>query len=185
MITGTNAFSQFLENAVNVFWALPWGYFGALLHDIFLFLDALLVMGIVYVLLELSPYRPKFYANPRRALAPAVPIRTLRDEGLKRSWEAILKKAESLPPQSLTLGIIEADSFVDTVLKTRLNLPGEHMSDRLERLDDGTVNTLDALWTAHRARNNVVHTPGYVLGERDARRFLASYTAFLEELGVI
>jgi len=60
---------------------------------------------------------------------------------------------------------------VDDILK-RMGLPGEHMADRLERIDTGDVKTLDALWAAHRARNNLVHSPGYVMNERDARRYM-------------
>lgn len=185
MLAYTDLFQGFLEVVSVLFGAIPFGYGFRLFHDLVLALDVIFVLLIIYVLIELMPYKPKYYNDPRQALTPEQKkIPTVKDPGVAVRWKSIRTKAEAAPPQSLTLGIIEADSFVDDILK-RMGLPGEHMADRLERIDTGDLQTLDKLWAAHRARNNLVHTPGYVMNERDARRYMDDYEAFLKELDAI
>ena len=175
---------QVVYGIKNTFDAIPFAYIFALFHDVVLVLDIGLVAVLIFVLTQLQQYRPVFYQNPRDALKGEKRIPTLRDAGIAKRWKSIREKAEAAPPQSLTLGIIEADSFVDDILK-RMGIAGEHMADRLERIDTGDLQTLDLLWTAHRARNNLVHSPGYVMSEFDARKYMKDYEAFLRELGVL
>lgn len=175
-------------NFLYGFWqfltSIPYGYIFALFHDVMLVLDFALIATFIYTFIALRPYRPVLYRDPRDAIKGEKRIPTLRDAGIATRWKSILAKAEAAPPQSLTLGIIEADSFVDDILK-RMGIAGEHMADRLEKIDTGDLQTLDALWTAHRARNNLVHSPGYVMSEFDARKYMKDYESFLRELGVL
>ena len=90
----------------------------------------------------------------------------------------------SSPPQSLTLGIIEADSFIDDVLK-KMDLRGEHMADRMEQLTRMDLKSADNLWKAHRVRNDLVHTSGFTLSKGDAERALQYYEDFLKEVGML
>lgn len=172
-----NGFFRALEN-------VPLTSAIAFLHDFFIAFDIVLLAGLMYVLIELRPYKPHYVKNPR-AFIPKEDKKALKDERLTSEWERIKQKAESAPPQSLTLAIIEADSFVDTILKTVLQLPGDTMADRLDRIDDGSLQTLEDLWRAHRARNDLVHTPGYSLSVSDSRRMMGHYEAFLTELGIL
>lgn len=185
MIAYADTFQAFWVQIWGAVSSFPYQYMFQLFHDIILVMDVSFAALIIYSLIELIPYRPKFYKDPRKALTPEQKkIPTAKDPGVAARWKSIRAKAEAAPPQSLTLGIIEADSFVDDVLK-KMGLPGEHMADRLERIDTGELETLDRLWTAHRARNNLVHTPGYVMNERDARRYMDDYEAFLTEISAI
>lgn len=177
-----NFLSHFLQNAIT---SWNWRYYFALAHDIGIFTDTLVILGLGYVLVQLAPFRARYYADPRKAIPAEAKVVTLRTIELARKWEELKKRAELAPPHSMTLGILEADAFVDTVLKTVLNLQGEHMADRLEQLDSGLYPTLEGVWQAHKARNNVAHTPGYELPEREARRFFKNYEAFLQEVGVL
>lgn len=186
MLPYTDTAQGFLSSVWLLITSVPYAYIFRLFHDVVLALDIGLIALLIYVLIQLKPYRPVFYANPLDAVPKEdrkkIPI--LQDAGIATRWKAIREKAEAAPPQSLTLGIIEADSFVDDVLK-RMGILGETMASRLERIDTGDLQTLDRLWTAHRARNNLVHTPGYILSEFDARRYMHDYEEFLRELGVI
>ena len=175
---------DFVHGIGNFFGAIPFGYLFSLFHDVVLALDVGLVCILVFLYFELKQFRPKFFTNPRDALKGEKRVPTLRDAGIAVRWKSIREKAEAAPPQSLTLGIIEADSFVEDMLK-RMGIGGEHMADRLEKIDTGDLQTLDKLWTAHRARNNLVHSPGYVMTEFDARTYLKDYEDFLRELGVL
>ena len=185
MLIYSDTFGSFIGAIYHRLTGIPWGSVLATTHDLFLLLDIVLIAGIAFVVIDLLPYRPRFYSNPRRALPEDERKKpTLKDEQLAKKWQTLQKKAESAPPQSLTLGIIEADSFVDDILK-RMGLEGDHMADRLEQIDTGDIKTLDRLWKAHRARNDLVHTPGYTLSAGDSRRLLADYEAFLKEMDVI
>ncbi len=142
-------------------------------------LDVILIVLFIYVFVRALEYRPHFVFNPKpRKRSP------LKDRKLRERWQAILKKAGSNPPQSFTLAVIEADGFVDDVLK-KMNLPGEHMADRLEKLGRLKIKTAERLWRAHRIRNDLVHTPGFVLQPQDAKNVLGDYEAFLKEIGLL
>ena len=185
MDIGGTALGGLLDFIKGFFGAIPFAYAFRLFHDVLLVLDVALFATLLYTLAELRPYKAKFYKNPRKALTKEQKkIPTLHDVGLTKRWKEILEKAEAAPPQSYTLAIIEADSFVDDILK-KMGYPGDHMADRLLRIDTGDLQSLDGLWTAHRARNNLVHTPGYVMNERDAKKYLKDYEAFLREIEVL
>lgn len=184
MLPAQETLTGISEGFYRLFTNIPYQAAIDFLHDFFIAFDIILVAALLYILIELRPFKPRFVKNPRNFI-PKESKKTVRSEQLVAQWELIKQKSESAPPQSLTLGIIEADSFVDTILKTVLQLPGDTMATRLERIDDGSLQTLENLWRAHRARNDLVHTPGYSLGISDARRMVQHYEEFLKELGVI
>ena len=146
---------------------------------VFVLLDIALLIGVIIVIPKARKYRPHF-------LKPKELKRKLyqKDASAKRRWDAILAKAPKSPPQSFALAIIEADKFVDDVLK-RLGFHGEHMADRLERLNTGSIASLDRVWQVHRARNELVHNPDFEIKPHDAEEMLGVYQKFLEELGVL
>lgn len=144
-------------------------------------LNIFLVVALVYSIkksLELKPdltlvkrkIKPKELAVDKKVVA--------------KNWEALMKKSEVAPPQSYVLAIIEADKFVDDILK-KLGYEGEHMADRLARLNDSDVKSLPKLWRAHRVRNDLAHTPDFEINSVDAKEILEIYEKFLKELGVL
>ncbi len=142
-------------------------------------LNVFLLIFFVAIFMKSLEYRPRFFFNPKpRKWSP------LKDPKLLERWLKILRKAGTSPPQSLTLAIIEADSFVDDILR-KMNLSGEHMADRLERLGRRKLKTVDKLWKAHRIRNDLVHTPGFSLPPAEAKKILGDYEAFLREIGLL
>lgn len=167
------------------FGAVDWPQVYSVTRTVFFYLDLALLVGVIVLWIEGKKVRPRFYSNPMRAIGEEKKKLAVRDEALRAQWLRVIQKSESAPPQSLTLAIIEADSFIDTILKDRLKLPGEHMADRLDRLANEDFASLNRLWAAHRVRNDLVHTPGFFLAAHDARRILQDYEAFLKELDVL
>jgi hypothetical protein len=157
-----------------------WYPFFAAARALFLFLDALLVVVIVFAFLKCLEYRPRLVGNPRAAKR----ARPLRDPETESRWTALLAKADKNPPHSFVLAIIEADKIADDALK-RLGFQGDHMADRLEKLNATSMKTLEGLWRVHRLRNELVHAPDFEVSETDAREVLGTYQKFLKELGVI
>jgi hypothetical protein len=150
------------------------------MRNTFLFLDALLVVLFFFAFAKSWKYRPKLHPNVRVAHKGF----TLRDEAMKRRWDAVKARAESGSGDSLRLAVIEADKLADDALK-QLGLQGEHMADRLGKVSESQVHTLDRLWRAHRVRNDLVHSPGFSLSATDAKRVIGDYEAFLKEVKVL
>ncbi|MDE2021187.1 MAG: hypothetical protein KGJ13_12700 [Patescibacteria group bacterium] len=148
---------------------------------IFILLDAALGLGLIYVLMKVWHYRPHFDIKHSPKGKGAV---TLRSVITKERWNAILEKFSLGTPESERLAVIEADALVDSVLKA-MEVPGEHLADRISNLDTEDLKSINKLWAAHRLRNDLVHTTGFVLGPGEAKVALANYEAFLRELGML
>lgn len=172
---------EFIQSAPQWFLGLPWEVIFFTARDVFTVLNVILIVAFAFVFVKTLQFIPKYVLNPKPAKKKGL---ILKDKALEERWHGIVQKAHGSPPQSLTLGIIEADSFVDDVLK-RMELKGEHMADRLERLGYRNLKSLEKLWKAHRLRNDLVHTPGFALAETDAKRVLGDYEEFLKEVGVL
>ncbi len=146
---------------------------------LFIVLDTVLVAGFLYALVKGWGYRPQIEVQEK----PGKP-RTLRRAVFEERWRAILKKASLASPDSLRMAVIEADSLVNDVLG-QLGFEGKHMADRLVNLNPDEYRTLNALWRAHRVRNDLVHTPGFFLSPEDAQKLLSDFEAFLKEVEAI
>ncbi|MFA6131418.1 MAG: hypothetical protein WC730_04145 [Patescibacteria group bacterium] len=181
----TKFLNLFFQSAGGMFSNIPWGTMFEITRALFVLFDLILLAGVIVLYFEGKKLKPVIYKDPYKALGKEKEALRLRDEGLKNQWQKILNKSESAVPQSLSLAIIEADTFVDNILKNNLKLPGEHMADRVDRLSTEDLSTLNRLWRAHRVRNDLVHTPGFYLAPQDARSILGDYEAFLKELEVV
>jgi len=87
---------------------------------------------------------------------------------------------ETMEPK---MAIIEADKLVDTVLK-RAGIRGESMADRLRRCE-GLVDrsSYQAMWDAHKVRNQLVHEFDHGFNEASANEVLWKMKKFLVALG--
>ena len=170
-----------LQSINDFFGGFPWQRTFFSVRFIFIVLNFVLVVIFVYAFIRSLKYRPKFYFNPG---AVARRKKQIKEKRWVADWNHVLEKAHKSPPQSLFLGIIEADGLVDNVLK-KIGVPGEHMADRLERLSGQDLKTMEHLWRAHKVRNDLAHTPGFTLDPRDAEEILGDYGAFLKEIEAI
>lgn len=145
---------------------------------IFIILDALLMFGFVRALIGLISFRPKFNTPTGKEEKKTL---TLRTEFFRERWQGIIKRIEGETPESLRIAIIEADELVDAALKDA-GIKGEHMADRLATLDFEEVKSLEHVWSAHRLRNDIAHTPGFAMSREDAISALKGYEEFLKEI---
>jgi hypothetical protein len=152
---------------------------------LFIVVDVLLVFGFIYSFVKAWHYHPNFKGGGHGSgkeggkRAP-----TMRDVVFHERWRAIETKFALGTPESARLAIIEADALVDTALKG-MQIPGEHLADRLSNLDQDDVKSMNRVWRAHRLRNDLVHTPGFAVAPADAQRAMDDYEAFLKEMEVI
>jgi len=107
-----------------------------------------------------------------------------KNSNLIKHWETVRKKTTNPTHDNLRIAIIEADSFVDLLLK-RGGYGGDHMADRLSQFTTSEIPNLDRVWDAHRLRNRLVHTPGAAISPEEAEKALDVFEYFLKDLGVL
>lgn len=169
-----------IQGVRNFFSAIPWEGLYFFVRGAIIFLDIVLVIAFVWVFILALEYRPKFLFNPEKPSKK----KHEKDPKLAKKWQEILLAAEKNPPHSFILAIIEADKFTDEALK-KMGLKGEHMADRLERLNAYDLKTLDKVWRVHRVRNELVHSPDFNISSIDVKEILSVYEKFLKELGIL
>ncbi len=152
---------------------------------LFIIVDILLLVGFIYALLRAWHYHPNFKGGGHGTGGEhGKRVPTIRDIVLRERWHAIESKFALGSAESSRLAIIEADALVDTALKG-MQIPGEHLADRLSNLDQSDIKSMNRIWRAHRLRNDLVHTPGFAVSPPDAQRTMDDYEAFLKEMEVI
>lgn len=170
----------------NIIWetitSAPWLTFYLIVKYVFMGLTVIIIAGLIVLI----PYAWNYgKVEFRWKNKPDKKRQELEDTGVfRRQWETIMEKSESSPPESLVNAIIEVDNIVDEILKA-MNLPGEHIADRLESLNPETTKSLERLWRAHSIKNNLTNIPGFSLTEHQARVVLGDYESFLREIGVV
>lgn len=154
--------------------------FFSYLKWIFIILDVVLIALTALAFRRAWAMRPKLEIDTVSG-GPDFNFRTAVN--VKR-WRAVVARAATNSPDSLRIAVIDADALVNDVLK-QMGLEGQHMADRLMRLDPQEITTLNRLWRAHRTRNDLVHTPGFFLAPADAQSCLRDFQAFLNEVKAI
>ena len=147
---------------------------------VLLLLNLIVIVGIFIVTRLTWPYLPHFTSNTKSKKKVLV----LKDTVLQDRWRRVTARARTETPETAKLALIEADTFVDDVLK-RLNLTGKTMAERLEELNEDEFKSLEAVWRAHRLRNTVVHSPDIEVSKEQIERALKAYESFLQEAGVL
>jgi len=175
--------ADFFNNLFQSLWFffnnLPWRSIFYFVRSIFLVIDAAVLGLFIFVLFRVYSSRPKIFL-PRESKS----ILILDNALFKKRWEEILKRSVSEEPEKVYAAIIEADKLIEDVSK-ELGLKGEHLADRLEKLNPGEIKTLDRLWKAHRVRNDLVHTPEFAPPVAEAKKVLGDYEAFLKEIKIL
>ena len=86
-------------------------------------------------------------------------------------------------PMKYQLAIIEADKLLDRALKEK-GIRGQTMGERLVIAGKHFANK-DALWTAHKLRNRLVHETDVALNLKQTKRSLAAFARALKDLGAL
>ncbi len=101
-----------------------------------------------------------------------------------KQWTRVNKRLNSGLESEYKLAVIEADSMLDDILQ-RMGYKGETLGDRLKSVPQDIVPDINAVWEAHKVRNNIVHDPDYKLALDTVKKTLATYEKTFVELGVI
>lgn len=104
-------------------------------------------------------------------------------EKYRRRWleiEGIPKKNDQ---KSCQFAIIEADKLLDIAMK-EIGIKGDTMGERLKTAKARWSNQ-NAVWAAHKLRNQIVHEVDVKVSYDTTRRALASFKKALRDIGAI
>jgi len=105
--------------------------------------------------------------------------------GMHPRWEHIQSLLEGAGPSKWREAIIEADIMLDDVL-TKEGYTGAGIGEKLKKIDETDVATLQDAWEAHKVRNQIAHQGStFELSEAVAQRTIAHYEAVFREFHVI
>lgn len=142
------------------------------------FLSTLFVYGIIYSIYQTG----KVYEAIHAFLKPAhVPVDKSKNV---EEWRKTLQKGQSENESERKFAIIAADTLIERILELA-GYAGENLGERLKKVEKGDLDSLDALWEAHKIRNRIAHEADYKLSREEASRALLLFEQTLKELEYI
>ena len=134
---------------------------------IVLVVAVLMVGGLLLAIIQLTSRRHK----------------SLDKEMYSKVWRAIIRGADGRSTDSMQMAIIKADKLLDKAMRES-GVKGQTMGDRLKACH-GRWRKEDALWSAHKLRNQIAHEPHVQLNSQTFKRAMAGFEAALKDLGAL
>ncbi|MCL2002057.1 hypothetical protein FWG76_01480 [Candidatus Saccharibacteria bacterium] len=143
--------------------------FGAVFEfNLAFFLAAVLIVGVlVFAAVSLTSHK-------------VVKIDTAKYQA---DFLAIENSLDKLQPKSWNETVLELDKMLDEVLR-ELGFEGKTMAERLKSANS-SIKNINAVWYAHKLRNEIAHTRKFSIGFDQAKRAVSVYRRALQDLGVI
>ena len=104
-------------------------------------------------------------------------------EEYQTRWLKIENSLVRDDPRSYSMAVINADKLLDKALN-ELSLPGKTMAERMKRVND-RFEQPNAVWSAHKLRNQIAHADDFEVEYSQANRALAAFKQALKDLGAI
>lgn len=104
-------------------------------------------------------------------------------EKYRKRWLTIEQQLMKEQPHSYHLAILNADKLLDHALKER-GVKGQTMGERMKNMQSAWSNA-NAVWGAHKLRNQIAHEQDVHISYDDARRALANFKQALRDVGAI
>lgn len=104
-------------------------------------------------------------------------------EEYQTRWLKIENSLVKDDPRTYNMAVIDGDKLLDKALN-EMGLPGKTMGERLKRVTD-KFEKPNAVWSAHKLRNQIAHEPGFEAEYAQASRALAAFRQALKDLGAI
>lgn len=98
-------------------------------------------------------------------------------------WLSIEQQLKREDPHSYQMVVLNADKLLDRALQER-GIKGQTMGERMKTLQ-GTWSNANAVWTAHKLRNQIAHESDVAVSYDEARRALAAFKQALKDVGAI
>ena len=104
-------------------------------------------------------------------------------EKYRSRWLGLENQLDRNNTTHLPMIVLEADKLLDQALRDR-GVKGETMGERMKTAKD-TWSNANAVWTAHKLRNQIAHESGVTVSYDDARRALGAFKQALKDIGAI
>lgn len=104
-------------------------------------------------------------------------------EEYQAAWLHIENSLTKDNKASYSAAVIEADKLLDKALN-EMGVPGKTMGERLKK-SSTRFSQLNAVWHAHKLRNQIAHEHGFSLEYTQAKHALASFKQALKDLEAI
>lgn len=104
-------------------------------------------------------------------------------ERYRSRWLTIEQQLKREDEHSYIVSVLEADKLLDHALKDK-GVSGQTMGERMKKLQT-TWSNANAVWAAHKLRNQIAHEANVKLDYENARRALHAFKQALKDVGVI
>lgn len=146
------------------------------------------ILAIAIIIFSLVRMR-EIQIHEKREIDHEIHEALLKDKEKERDsnprWHYILTLIESSNESDWRVGIIEADTMLEEVLRGK-GFEGTTASELLEGARSSGYVTVQSAWDAHLIRNQIAHQGSeFPLSQVEARRTIKMFQTFFEELGVI
>ena len=151
-------------NSSDFFVLLSW------IKVIFISISLFFVGIIIYAIKDGKYIRALFWTD-------VVEFFTYRPYGssdISKDWKGVKKRLKSGQGSEYKLAIIEADIFLNDVLK-KMGYKGETLGEILESITLTTFYNIAEIKSAHNVRNNIIHDPNYTLTLENAEKTIFAY----------
>lgn len=101
----------------------------------------------------------------------------------RQKWLTIEQRLARDDVNGCMMAILDADKLLDQALREH-GLKGETMGERLKNAKTIWTNA-NAVWSAHKLRNQIAHETEVKVGFDNARRALAGFKQALKDVGAI
>lgn len=101
----------------------------------------------------------------------------------RSKWMTIEQALSRDEASSHVLCVLNADKLLDQALKER-GTPGDTMGERMKN-EKPTWSNANAVWSAHKLRNQIAHEADARVSYDDARRALSAFKQGLKDIGAI
>lgn len=134
---------------------------------IFLFLAILIIGVLLFAVITFTKNAPK----------------KLNVEKYRVKWLTIEKQLKKDDIASCQMAVMNADKLLGHALKER-GVKGETMGERM-KASRQVFSDNNAVWSAHKLRNQLAHEPDATVNYDQAKRALIAFKRALKDLGAI
>lgn len=85
---------------------------------------------------------------------------------------------------SFNAAVVNGDKLLDRAL-CEMGVPGKNMGERMKKIGKDKFSQLNAVWYAHKLRNQIAHEHGFSVDYNQAKHALGTYRQALKDLGAI
>lgn len=107
----------------------------------------------------------------------------INQDKFRSKWMSIESSMVRDQDVTYSMAVLNADKLVDQALREK-GVPGNTMGERMKNSAQAFSNR-NAIWSAHKLRNQIAHDDEVSLTYDNARRALASFKQALKDLGAI